>query len=52
MRLPRVQFTVRRIMVLIAFMALVSALAVQSMRVASRDRELRGSCCCWRTIGG
>ena len=40
MRLPRVRFTVRRIMVLIAFMALVSAVVVQSIRVAKRDREL------------
>jgi hypothetical protein len=40
MRLPRVRFTVRRMMILIAFMALVSTLVVQSIRVASRDREL------------
>ena len=40
MRVPRVRFTVRRMMILIAFMALVSALVLQSMRVASLDREL------------
>jgi hypothetical protein len=36
MQRPRVRPTVRRLMILIAFMALV----VQSIRVASRDREL------------
>lgn len=40
MRLPRVQFTVRRTMILMVFVAIVSALVTQSMRVARRDREL------------
>jgi len=40
MRLPRLRFTVRGMMVLIAFMALASALAIQSTRLARRDREL------------
>ena len=40
MRRPRVRFTLRLTMIVIAFMALASALVVQSIRVASRDREL------------
>ncbi len=35
----RVRFTVRQTLVLIVFMALVSALVVQSIRLARRDRE-------------
>jgi hypothetical protein len=38
----RVRFTVRQMMILIIFMALVSALVIQSIRVARRDRELAG----------
>jgi hypothetical protein len=40
MRWLRVRFTVRQMMILIVFMALVSALVVQSIRVARRDRQL------------
>jgi hypothetical protein len=40
MRLPRVRFTVRQMMILIVVIALVSALVIQSIRVARRDREL------------
>ena len=40
MRLPRVRFTVRQMMILIVVAALVSALVIQSIRVARRDREL------------
>jgi len=36
----RVRFTVRRMMVLIVFMGLVSALVIQSIRSARRDREI------------
>jgi len=36
----RVRFTVREMMVLIVFMALVSALVIQSIRSARRDREI------------
>jgi hypothetical protein len=39
MRLPRLQLTVRGMMVLILFIGLVSALVIQSIRVARRDRE-------------
>ena len=42
MRLPRVRFTVRWMMILIVFIGLASALIVQSIRVARRDRELAG----------
>ena len=42
MRLPRVRFTVRWIMILIVFLGLTSALVIQSIRVARRDRELAG----------
>jgi hypothetical protein len=42
MRLPRVRFTVRWIMILIVFLGLASALVIQSIRVARRDRELAG----------
>jgi hypothetical protein len=42
MRLPRVRFTVRWIMILIVFFGLASALVVQTIRVARRDRELAG----------
>jgi hypothetical protein len=40
MRLPRVRFTVRWTMILILFVALVSALVTQSIRATRRDREL------------
>ena len=40
MRLPHLRFTVRWMMTLIVFAALVSALAIQSIRIARRDREL------------
>ncbi len=36
----RVRFSVRQMMVLIVFIALVSALVVQSIRSARRDREI------------
>jgi hypothetical protein len=36
----RVRFTVRQMMVVIVFMALVSALVIQSIRTARRDREI------------
>ena len=36
----RVRFTVRQVMVLIVFMALVSALVIQSIRSARCDREI------------
>ena len=42
MRLPRARFTVRWMMILIVFIGLASALIVQSIRVARRDRELAG----------
>lgn len=35
----RVRFTVRQMMILIVVMALVSALVIQSVRLARRDRE-------------
>jgi hypothetical protein len=40
MRLPRVRFTVRQMLVLVVVSALVSALVIQSIRAARRDREL------------
>lgn len=40
MRLPRVRFTLRRLMLMIVLPALVTALFVQSMRVVQRDRKL------------
>jgi hypothetical protein len=40
MRPPRVQVTVRGMKILIVFTALSSALVIQSIRVARRDREL------------
>jgi hypothetical protein len=42
MGMPRVRFTVRWMMILILFCGLVSALVVQGIRVARRDRELAG----------
>ena len=36
----RVRFTVRQMMILVIFVALVSAFVIQSIRVARRDREL------------
>jgi hypothetical protein len=42
MRLPRVRFTVRRMMILIVFAALVSVLVTQSIRLGRRDREIAG----------
>jgi hypothetical protein len=42
MRLPRVRFTVRWMMILILFIGLATALVIQSIRVARRDRELAG----------
>jgi type II secretory pathway pseudopilin PulG len=39
MRLPRFQVTVRGMMVLILLIGLVSALTIQSIRLARRDRE-------------
>jgi hypothetical protein len=42
MRLPHVRFTVRHMMVLVVVAALVSALVIQSIRAARRDRELAG----------
>jgi hypothetical protein len=36
----RVRFTVRQMMILIVFMGLVSALVIQSIKAARRDREL------------
>ena len=39
MRLRRVRFTVRGIMILIVFIALPSALVIQSIRAARKDRE-------------
>ena len=40
MRMPRVRFTVRSMMILILFICLVSALVIQGIRGARRDREL------------
>jgi hypothetical protein len=40
MRLPRVRFKLRGMMILVLFIALASALVIQSIRVARRDREL------------
>jgi hypothetical protein len=40
MRFPRVRLTVGSMMILIVFLALVSATVVQSIRLAQRDREL------------
>jgi hypothetical protein len=40
MRLPRVRFTVRGMMILILCISLASALVIQSIRTARRDREL------------
>ena len=40
----RVRFTVRQIMVLIAFMALVSAVVIQTITFARRDREIASLC--------
>jgi hypothetical protein len=37
---PRVRFTVRRMVTLIVFAALVSALVTQSVRLVRHDREL------------
>ncbi len=36
----RVRFTVKHMMILIVFAALVSSVVIQSIRVAQRDREL------------
>ena len=40
MRVPRVQFTVRRMIELIIFVALIAALVIQSDRAMRREREL------------
>jgi hypothetical protein len=40
MRVPRVQFTVRRMIELILFVALILGLAIQSHRAARREHEL------------
>jgi hypothetical protein len=40
MRVPRMRFSVRRMMLLIVIIALLSSLVVQSLRVARSDREL------------
>lgn len=40
MRMPRVRFSVRRMMALVVFVALATALAVQSARLARRESEL------------
>jgi hypothetical protein len=42
MRWPCMRFTLRWMMVLVVLVALASALVIQSIRLARRDRELAG----------
>jgi hypothetical protein len=50
MRVPRVQFTVRRMIELIIFVALIAALVIQSDRAMRRERELAHCQEVWRKL--